>query len=127
MTEHQTPKTVLVVEDEPLIRALSVYELEDAGYVVLEAPTAVEALEILQSGTAIAVVFTDVNMPGDLDGLELANLVRERWPKVRLIVTSGGGQVGAGDVRPPARFFPKPYRLDQMIAAVREMVGAPND
>ena len=91
----------------------------------MEAPTAVEALAVLTSGVAIAVVFTDVNMPGGLDGLQLSEMVRERWPEVRLIVTSGGGQVSPGDVRPPGSFIPKPYRLDQMIAAVRELAGEP--
>jgi CheY-like chemotaxis protein len=62
MTERPPPKTVLVVEDEPLLRELSVSELTDAGYDVLEAPTAVDALAILSSGVAIAVIFTDVNM-----------------------------------------------------------------
>jgi DNA-binding NtrC family response regulator len=118
-------KTVLVVEDEPLLRELSVLELQEAGYDVIEAPTAVDALAVLVSGVAIAVVFTDVNMPGDLNGLELAEQVRERWPQVRLIVTSGGGQVGHSDVRPPGRFIPKPYQLDQMIAAVRELADDP--
>jgi hypothetical protein len=53
-------------------------------------------------------------------------MVRERWPHVRLIVTSGGGQVSHGDIRPPGRFIPKPYRLDQMIAAVRDLAGDPD-
>jgi CheY-like chemotaxis protein len=122
MTERQ-PKTVLVVEDEPLLRELSVLELKEAGYDVIEAPTAIEALAILTSGTAIAVIFTDVNMPGGLDGLQLSAMVRERWPQVRLIVTSGGGAVGAADVRPPGRFIPKPYRLEEMVAAVRDLAG----
>jgi CheY-like chemotaxis protein len=123
MTERHPPKTVLVVEDEPLLRELSVLELKEAGYDVIEAPTAVEALAILTSGTAIAVIFTDVNMPGGLDGLQLSDMVRERWPQVRLIVTSGGGVVGAADVRPPGRFIPKPYRLEEMVAAVRDLAG----
>ncbi|MDB5438322.1 MAG: response regulator receiver protein [Caulobacteraceae bacterium] len=120
---RRSQETVLVVEDEPLLRELSAGELKEAGYDVLEAPTAAEALVILTSGVAIAVVFTDVNMPGNLNGLELSEMVRERWPEVRLIVTSGGGEVGHADIRPPGRFIPKPYRLDQMIAAVCDLAG----
>jgi CheY-like chemotaxis protein len=71
-------------------------------------------------------VFTDVNMPGNLDGLQLAAQVRERWPQVRLIVTSGGGQVGPEQVRPPGRFIPKPYPLAAIITAVRELAGDPS-
>ena len=126
MSAPTSRKTILVVEDEPLLRELSVGELQEAGYDVIEAPTAVDALAVLTSGVAIAVIFTDVNMPGDLNGLELSEMVRERWPQVRLIVTSGGGQVGSSDVRPPGRFIPKPYRLDQMIAAVRELAEDAN-
>lgn len=121
MSDAPPKKTILVVEDEPILRELSAGELLDAGYDVLEAPTAADALTVLTSGVAIAVVFTDVNMPGDLNGLQLSEMIRQRWPQVRLIVTSGGGQVSHSDVRPPGRFIPKPYRLDQMIAAVREL------
>jgi CheY-like chemotaxis protein len=123
---QRSSKIILVVEDEPVLRELSVCELTDAGYDVLEATTAVEALAILTSGVGIALVFTDVNMPGGLDGLELSEIVRNRWPEVRLIVTSGGGQVQPSDVRPPGQFIPKPYRLDEMIAAVRALAGGPN-
>ena len=109
-----------------MLRELSVSELKDAGYDVLEAPTAVDALAILTSGVAIAVIFTDVNMPGGLNELELSEVVGERWPQVRLIVTSGGGQVRASDVRRPGHFIPKPYPLDQMIAAVRALADDPD-
>lgn len=126
MSDTAFAKTILVVEDEPLLREMSVSQLEEAGYDVLEAPSAVEALAVLNSGVAVALLFTDVNMPGNLDGLQLATLVRERWPQVRLIVTSGGGQVHPGQVRPPGRFIAKPYSLDAMIDAVRELAGDPH-
>jgi CheY-like chemotaxis protein len=126
MTAAASAKTILIVEDEPLVREVSVSELQEPGYDVLEAPTALEALAILNSGLAIALVFIDVNMPGNLDGLQLAAQVRERWPQVRLIVTSGGCQVGPEQVRPPGRFIPKPYLLAAVIDAVRELPGEPN-
>jgi len=116
---------VLVVEDENLVRMLSVWELEDAGYEVLQAESAAEALTILESGAHVALLFTDVNMPGKLDGLDLARLVHARWPDVRLMITSGGGKVGPEDVPDDGRFIPKPYSLGKMTALVREMTGRP--
>ncbi len=119
------PKIILIVEDEPLVRELSVGHLVDAGFDVREAPTADEALSVLNSGAAIVLVFTDVNMPGELDGLQLAAMVRERWPKIRVLVTSGGGQVGPALVSPPAEFMAKPYALHEMVAAVTRLTGPP--
>ena len=113
---------ILIVEDEVLIRQLSVDQLEMAGYDVLEAGSAAEAITILESGADITVLFTDVNMPGDLDGLELARLVHDRWPNIQLLVTSGGGRVAPGDVPDDGRFMPKPYSLNQMKALVDELL-----
>src|SRR5580704_2816251 len=93
MKSAEHTSTVLVVEDEGLVRRLSADELEDAGYRVLEAASAEEAISILEDGAGVAVLFTDVNMPGGLDGLALAQLVHDRWPRVRLLVTSGGLKV----------------------------------
>lgn len=112
--------TILVVEDETLVRALSVDELKDAGFDVVEAGSAAEALCVLTDGAAIAVLFTDVNMPGALDGLDLARLVHERWPDVRVIVTSGGGKVGLADLPDKGRFIAKPFSLVAMSALVRQ-------
>jgi CheY-like chemotaxis protein len=112
---------ILVVDDESVLRKLSAFELEDAGYTVLEAENAAEALHILEAGTPVALMFTDVNMPGELNGLELARRVHERWPGVRLIVTSGGGKVGPGDVPAQGRFISKPYSLESMRVMVAEM------
>jgi CheY-like chemotaxis protein len=114
--------TILVVEDEVLIRQLSVDQLEMAGYEVLEAGTAAEAINILESGAHIAVMFTDVNMPGDLDGLQLARLVHDRWPNIQLLVTSGGGRIAPSDVPDDGCFIPKPYSLNQMRSLVAELV-----
>lgn len=121
MVQSQVVKTILVVEDEDLVREVSVLQLEDAGYEVLLAQTAADALEILASGPGVGLVFTDVNMPGELDGLQLASLVRERWPEVRVIVTSGGGKVGPSHVDPPTRFIAKPYGLQALIDTVRSL------
>jgi CheY-like chemotaxis protein len=114
-------QTVLVVEDEGLVRDASVQQLTDAGYRVLEAESAKAALSILEAGEAVAVLFTDVNMPGELDGLDLARVVHERWPAVRLIVTSGGGRCSPRDVPEEGRFLPKPYRLSHLTTLVEEL------
>lgn len=83
------PTVILIVEDEALIRLNVAYMLIDAGYVVLEAANADEAILLLEEETDISVVFTDINMPGTVDGLELVQTIKKRWPPMHLIVTSG--------------------------------------
>ena len=80
---------VLLVEDEVLVRLVACDGLEAAGFTVVEANDAQEALDVLASRSDIGVLFTDVNMPGALDGLDLAELVHLRWPHIKLVVTSG--------------------------------------
>jgi CheY-like chemotaxis protein len=116
---------VLVVEDEPLLRQLSVFELEDAGYEVVEASTADEALRIMSSANGVRVMFTDINMPGSMDGLELARRCHMRWPGVKLILTSGAGRVGPADVPGDGRFLAKPYSLAELSRTVGELAGQP--
>lgn len=72
--------TILVVEDEPVVRMAMALELEDAGYRVLQAPDASRAIAILERESSIKVIVTDIDMPGDMDGLQLAHAVRNRWP-----------------------------------------------
>jgi len=123
MNRAPEPRIILVVEDEGLVRQTSVDELCDAGYEVREAANAQEALCILETEARVAVLFTDVNMPGELDGLALARLVVDRWPRVRLLVTSGGGNVGPTDVPVDGRFIAKPYSLSRMRALVDELAA----
>jgi CheY-like chemotaxis protein len=115
---------VLVVEDEPLLRELSAYELQDAGYQVLEAAGADEALDILNSGRDVALMFTDVNMPGSIDGLELARRCHRRWPHMALVVTSGAGRIQPQDVPGEGRFLAKPYLLSELSRVVDRLVTA---
>jgi CheY-like chemotaxis protein len=124
MNSVASSRIILVVEDEWLVRQTSADELADAGYEVREAANAQEALAILEVEARVAVVFTDVNMPGDLDGLALARLVVVRWPRVRLLVTSGGAMVGPGDVPDDGRFIAKPYSLSRMRSMVDELLAA---
>ena len=89
---------VLVVEDESLIRSRAMDMVEEAGFEAIEASDADEAIRILESRNDICAVFTDINMPGSMDGLRLARVVRNRWPPVALIVTSGHSNVLESDL-----------------------------
>jgi len=109
---------VLVVDDEPLIRFATVEALEDAGFEVLEAGNADEALVLLQKNDVDAV-FTDVNMPGTTDGLGLMAQVRARSPQTRVIVTSGHVRLGAFDLASGVSFIPKPYTHDAIVGMLK--------
>ena len=113
---------VLVVEDEPLVRMGIVFHLSDEGFEVLEAANADQAIALLEQNASIHLVFTDIDMPGSMDGLKLSAFVRKRWPPVRIIVTSGKRLVEATDLPDGSMFFGKPYQLDAVTAAMREMV-----
>ncbi|OJY02453.1 MAG: hypothetical protein BGP04_13185 [Rhizobiales bacterium 62-17] len=118
----QTNPVVLVVEDEPLQRMMAVDMVEDAGFVATEAADAREAERILESRRDIRLVFTDVDMPNGMDGMQLASRIRDRWPSVHIILTSG--HVMRRDVLLPsgAVFFPKPYRPAEVIAQIRRFM-----
>jgi CheY-like chemotaxis protein len=115
---------VLVVEDEPLVREIAAALLEDAGHVAILTDNARAALATLEGGQDIHVLFTDVQMPGDLDGLALARLVRNRWPGVHLLVTSGQGARVADDVPDGGRFLAKPYAAADVLRSIDELTGA---
>ena len=112
--------TVLVVEDEVLIRMLAADSLADSGYNVLEAGDAVEALKILESHGDIDVLFTDVNMPGPMDGLDLARLLQDRCPDIGLVVTSGRGTPDPARLPMSSLYLAKPYLPGQLAAAVEK-------
>ena len=100
---------ILVVEDEVLVRMMAVSVAENAGFEALWAATADEAIGILESRSDIRLVFTDVNMPGSMNGLRLAHAIRGRWPPVELLVTSALGNITAKDLPERGRFLAKPY------------------
>src|ERR1044072_6928240 len=89
---------VLVVEDDPLLRMLAVEVVEEAGYTAIEARDADEAVVLLQSRADIALLFTDIDMPGSMDGLKLAHAVRNRWPPIKILVVSGKQQFQTCDL-----------------------------
>jgi CheY-like chemotaxis protein len=99
---------VLIVEDEPLVRSSAVKMIEDAGFEVIEAADADEAIRTLEGRRDIRVVFTDVQMRGSIDGLKLAHVVRNRWPPIKIIVTSGHELPPEHDLPEGGRFFAKP-------------------
>lgn len=117
------PIRVLVVEDEMFTRMDVVEMLRGAGFDVLEATNADEAIQMLERNSDIRLIFTDVDMPGSMNGLKLAAAVRDRWPPVRIIATSGHFKIKAGDLPADARFISKPYQPAQIISAVRELTS----
>lgn len=121
-TPTQRP-VVLVVEDEPLILLDAADMIEAAGYSVVRASSADEAIEILKSRNDIRVVFTDIEMPGSMDGLRLAHVVREKWPPVELIVTSGKHRLDAAQLPARGAFIGKPYTAEQVTGALRTFMS----
>jgi len=123
LTETKPP-VILLVEDETLLRMLAGDILtEDAGYRVIEAVNADEALILLESRHDVRLVFTDVNMPGALNGFALARIVDRRFPGIKVIVTSGLAQPDMEDLPKGKRFLPKPYAPSALITLVQEMLG----
>jgi CheY-like chemotaxis protein len=115
------PQTILIVEDEPLIRMCAVDFAEEAGYRALEAKDAAEALLVLEAGEEVGLLFTDITLPGTMDGLALAAQVEERWPQVGIMLASGAlGNLDAGIV-PSAHRLPKPYGFRQFTEALEQM------
>jgi two-component system, response regulator PdtaR len=115
---------VLVVEDEPLIRMDTVSSLESEGFKVYQAENAADAIRSLELHDEIRLVFTDVNMPGSIDGLKLAHYVRGRWPPVKIIVTSGYAKLRDSDLPPGALFIEKPYAAKNIAQKMNELLAA---
>ena len=113
---------ILVVEDDVLMRTMIAEELRGAGLSVIEAASADEALSCFAAGAAIDLLFTDVQMPGSIDGLELARRVSRLRPALPVIVTSGAGRPSAGVA---GSFLPKPYDIERAVSTVLDMLGAP--
>ena len=112
---------VLIVEDEFLVRMDAVDMIRSAGFDVVEAQNADEAISVLEDRRDITVVFTDVQMPGSMDGLKLAAAVRGRWPPIKIVATSGLADVSEKDLPAGGRFLPKPYNASKIVATLREL------
>lgn len=114
---------VLVVEDEFLVRMQAIDLMQEAGFDVVEASNADEAIALLEARKDIRVVFTDIEMPGSMDGLKLARAIRDRWPPIELVITSGRHQIGADDLPARGQFVPKPYDVESLVAVIRRLTG----
>jgi two-component sensor histidine kinase/CheY-like chemotaxis protein len=114
---------VLIVEDEMILRMRAVDIVEDAGFTPIEAVNADDALAILESRSDIEMLFTDIQMPGSMDGLKLAHAVRERWPKIKIILVSGQLTLTDADKPVDSRFYGKPLDVKHMIAELQDTMG----
>src|SRR4051794_35901866 len=114
---------VLIVEDEMVLRMRAVDIVEDAGFTPVEAVNADEAISILETRSDISLLFTDIQMPGSMDGLKLAHAVHDRWPAIKIILVSG--QVDPSEAERPtdSRFFGKPLGVEEMTAQLQVMIG----
>jgi two-component system, response regulator PdtaR len=113
---------ILIVEDDQLLKLLVVDIVENAGFVAHHAGNADEAVAILESRSDIALLLTDINMPGSMDGLKLAHAVRNRWQPIKIIVVSS--RVPDQDLPTDSRFFVKPYHAGVLISEMRSLIGS---
>jgi CheY-like chemotaxis protein len=117
-----TPRmVVLVVEDQTLVRMFMTDFLDEAGFKVFEAVSADEALTVLEARPDVQAVVTDIEMPGSMNGIELAQVIQDRWPGTGLIVTSGRQRPGQDDLPEEAAFLAKPYLPETVISVIRQM------
>ncbi|MGH6782004.1 MAG: response regulator [Sphingomonadaceae bacterium] len=112
---------VLVVEDDPIIRMHASLLVEEAGYLAVEASTADEALAILERRDDVRILFTEVELPGSLNGLQLVDVVREKWPPVELMVTSGHVQIDPQRLPAGVRFFRKPFSESEILKTLKSL------
>ncbi len=110
--------TVLVVEDEIFIAGFVSEELAEAGHTVLTANNADEAIEVLEARHDITTIFTDIDMPGSMNGLKLAAAVRKRWPPIRIIITTGKFNPRPEEMPAGSIFLPKPYMTADLARAI---------
>lgn len=115
---------VLVVEDEMILRMRAVDIVEDAGFHSVEAVNADEAISILESRSDISLLFSDIQMPGSMDGLKLAHAVHDRWPSIKIILVSGQVKPSEADTPADSRFFRKPLGVEELTAQLQTMIGA---
>jgi CheY-like chemotaxis protein len=125
--EQMQPKAgprpvVLVVEDEFLVRMDAIEVIEGGGFEVVEAKNADEAIAILEQRDDIVLIFTDIDMPGSMDGLKLSHFVKGRWPPIKIIATSGHAKITANDLPEGVRFMPKPYKATEVADAIHQLI-----
>ena len=121
MPSATTNATILVVEDEAMIRLTSIDMLEEAGFRTLEAANADEALAILED-EPVALLFSDIDMPGSMDGLTLATKVHRRWPATRLLLTSGRHRLAEHDIPDHGSFVAKPFGRHDLMREIHDQL-----
>src|SRR5438270_3691022 len=124
MSKNPGVPNVLIVEDEMVLRMRAVDIVEDAGFCPVEAVNADQAIAILESRSDISLLFTDIQMPGSMDGLKLAHAVHDRWPAIKIILVSGQVNPSEAERPPDSRFFGKPLGVEEMTAQLQAMIGA---
>ncbi len=121
MPASEPHMTLLVVEDQTLVRMFMADFLDEAGFKVFEAVSADEALTVLEARPDVQAVVTDIEMPGSMDGVELAREIRHRWPGIGVVVTSGRQRPGPDDLPDGVPFLAKPYLPETVITVIRQM------
>jgi two-component system, response regulator PdtaR len=116
------PCCILVVEDDAILRLHAIDIVEEAGFTAIEAANADEAIAILEKRSDISLLFTDVDMPGSMDGLKLAHAVHNRWPPIKIVVVSGHTKLEQDALPTHSRFFGKPFEAKKMVAELRNMI-----
>ena len=124
MTSDKIVPVILIVEDEALVRLSAVEMLEDAGFRMIEAANSDEALELLSADSDVQLLFTDINMPGTIDGLVLARQVHDRWPHIGIMVASAKQAPQPEELPVGSRFEQKPYCSDTVVRHARELTSA---
>jgi CheY-like chemotaxis protein len=114
---------ILIVESEPDLRMAAVQFVKEEGFETLEAGDADQAIAILESRSEIAVLFTDIDMPGSMNGLKVVRVVSIRWPAIEILIASGHVRLPPADLPPSGRFLGKPYRAEAMMAELHSLVG----
>ena len=124
MTSELIIPVILVVEDEALVRLAAVGILEDAGFRMIEATNSGQALELLEADSDIHLLFTDVNMPGAIDGFALARQVHDRWPHIGIMIASAKAMPQPDEMPAGCRYHQKPYNPAAVVMHARELTAA---
>src|SRR3712207_3452014 len=121
MTASEPRMVVLVVEDQTLVRMFMADFLDEAGFKVFEAVNADEALTVLQARPDVQAVAPDIEMAGSMNGVELVQVIRERWPGIGVVITSGRERPGPDDLSDRVAFLAKPFLPETIISVIRQL------
>jgi two-component system, response regulator PdtaR len=119
----QAKPTILVVEDDALLRMYAAGLLKENGFGVVEAENADAALKLLETRDDVRLLFTDIQMPGSCDGMDLARRVHARWPNILLVITSGQIKPTEAEIPDHGHFLGKPYEANELLGEVNDMMG----